>query len=307
MNFTLTKKRATYLSAIIFLIILFLALPTLLLATIKKMTENKNLDEANRKLRLEVSHLQSTKPQPTEATLTSLRRRASAYELRSNIYLEEYRKYSLAITDSSAPKNEVDLYFSLMSLVKSLHTKAIKARISVPKDYYFAFEPYVKKDLIPRPEEIHLLYSQSLAILKLLSVLFKSNENEMALISVERESISLDKNKLDAPDTFSSAKFNSFRTKGAESSLFTITFAGYTRCFRNFLNGIAQKSLPVLFKEIKISPLDSKTKPDNKPQAKKEEKTIVVESRKSKIKVTVEWLFMNNNEELLRSEQVINE
>jgi hypothetical protein len=60
-------------------------------------------------------------PPPTEDTLAAIKRLATVYELKLQAHLEEYKKYSLAITNTSMPKNEVDLYFSLMAIIKSLN------------------------------------------------------------------------------------------------------------------------------------------------------------------------------------------
>jgi hypothetical protein len=89
-------------------------------------------------------------------------------------------------------------------------------------------------------DEIYPVYRQSTAILKLLSVLFKSKDTSLELISIERETISKDKTSPNSLEVFSAKKFDHFMAKNVDSSLFTIIFTCYTSCFRNFLNHIAK-------------------------------------------------------------------
>jgi hypothetical protein len=265
------------------------------LQTIRKIIENKNLNLANNRISFEIFNLYS--PAPTESELASIKRATAIYELRANAYMEEYKKYSSTVANGYVPKNEVDLYFSLMSFVKALQEKAEELDIRIPKDLCFSFEPYLKKDLIPTKDEIYLIHRQSLAILKLLSLLFRSRDRGFEFISVERESIAKDKNNFEGPYTFSSEKFKTktSKTKDIESSLFRIIFVGYSSCLRNFMNNVVKKSLPVLFKEIRVSAINL---PETKDGIEKKEPIIIAEHNKSKIEVTLEWLFMNHDGEL---------
>ncbi|MDR0351270.1 MAG: Amuc_1100 family pilus-like protein [Puniceicoccales bacterium] len=298
----ITKKHMIHLIAATFFLSLLLLSTGLSIGALRKFMENKALDRANDRISIETFKLY---PQPpSESELASMKRATAIYELRSQAYMEEYQKYSSTIANNHGPKDEVDLYFSLMSSVKMLHEKANSLDIWIPKDCCFSFEPYLKKDLIPSTDEIHLLYRQSIAILKLLQILFKSKDPGFEFISIERESIAKDQNNLEGPYTFSivDTKSHKSKTKNLESSLFRIIFIGYTKCLRNFMNSVVKKTLPIFFREIKISAIDT-PKGDDKDNQKVP--AIIAEHHKSKIQITLEWLFMNHDNEL--SQQAIKE
>jgi hypothetical protein len=265
------------------------------------------MDENNCKVAAEIEKLSRAQCRPTEENLAKLKQQAKNCDIDYMLYTSASKRLKFNFFNGQNPRNEVDLYFSLMSYVQFLTQQANKAAVSIPKNFTFCFEPYVKKDLIPQQEQIHDLYKQSKIIAQLMMLLFESNEHGIDLHNVLREDIDTGrkgkaKNRANTAGTIDAKRSISVRKKNLKSYTFIIDFSTYTSDLRNFINKLQAYNLPVIIRSLSIG-----NEIKGKSSTIKKGDTMIMSTGKMKVSLSLEWIFIENGKNLLQSEKVARE
>jgi hypothetical protein len=274
------------------LVVLIFALGSLVL---NKREYIVAIEENNQKAEQEIEKLTRTKPEPTEESLRKLSQKIKDYDIDYLLYTSANQHFNLDFFRGQKPKNEVDFYFSLMSYVQFLTNYAKEAAVNIPNNFAFGFEPYAQKDLIPDRTKITFLYKQSKIIAKLLILLFDSNDYGMELHTLSRESVDSGGSKEgkksgDTTGTIDHSKVASFvRKNGLKSYLFSIEFSCYTGAFRKFFNKLQEYSLPIVVRSLDVH--------SSNPSAT----STITLTEKIKVSTTLEWLFIEDGKNILKS------
>jgi hypothetical protein len=183
-----------------------------------------------------------------------------------------------------------------MSFVQFLTNKAQESAVTIPKDFSFGFEPYVKKDLIPEKEHIQPLYKQSKIIAQLMMLLYESNDYGIDFKNIMRESVDASilggKNK-DNVGTLDGNRSIFLRRKDLRSYIFSLDFSTYTSVLRNFINKLQDYNLPVIIRSLEIRHSKSGSSGSG-----------ITVTEKMQIALVLEWIFVENGKNLLKSESI---
>jgi hypothetical protein len=254
------------------------------------------VEEDSRKVAAEIEKLFRGKWPPTEENLRKISQKSRAYAIDYMLYASASKRLEFDFFDGQEPQNEVDLYFSLMSYVQFLTAQAAAAAVSIPKDFSFCFEPYVKKDLIPERDQIPELYKQSKIIAQLMVLLFQSSEHGIELQSVMRESVdrpNSEKKKGDGVGTLDGSRLAFLRKNNLKSYMFILDFAAYTDDFRRFINRLQEYNLPAIIRSLSVT--SAQKGGGGEP---------VTVTEKMKIALALEWVFVGDDKNSLKVENI---
>ncbi|MDR0590349.1 MAG: Amuc_1100 family pilus-like protein [Puniceicoccales bacterium] len=250
-----------------------------------------------RKIEAEIGQLFRAKWAPTEENLHQITQKSKAYDADYALYTSAKKRLKFKFFDGKKPENEVDLYFSLMSYVQFLAANASETATAIPQNFFFCFEPYVKKDLIPERDQIPELYKQSKIIAQLLVLLFQSNERGIELQGAMRESVdrpNSEKKRSDSVGTIDGSRWTFLRKNNLKSYVFTLDFAAYTDDLRRFINKLQEYNLPVIIRSLSI----------NSAQKSGSGGDSITVTEKVKIALALEWVFIEYDKNSLKSKDV---
>jgi hypothetical protein len=270
-------------------------------ATWKKLIGIHSLKEANLQTEAAIKELLHDGEEPSEELLKKIAQQSRNYDIDYMLYTSVTKRFKFKFFEGKKPQNEVDLYFSLMSYVQFLTHEANEAAVTIPKDFAFCFEPYVKKDLIPQLEQIPALYVQSKIIARLAMLLYESNEHGIDLKNIMRESVDLptvakagqEKKSIDSVGVLDSGRSTFLRKKSLRSYIFTLDFVAYTGDFRRFINKLQEYNLPVIIRSLEI-----------RPSQQGSSGNMIMATEKVDIALALEWIFVENNKNPLKSEKI---
>jgi hypothetical protein len=143
------------------------------------------------------------------------------------------------------------------------------------------------------------LYKQSKIIAQLLILLFQSNEHGIELQSVMRESVnrpSSEQKRSDTVGTIDGSRSALLRKNNLKSYVFTLDFAAYTDDLRRFINQLQEYNLPVIIRSLSISSTQKSGGGD-----------AITATEKVKIALALEWVFIDHDKNLLKSEEIVKE
>lgn len=182
--------------------------------------------------------------------------------------LQRYREalgQSLAVFQSArrieGSSDAVEVLPKVQGLIVDLRREANAAGVTISEDASFSFARYREEVAPPPPETIPLLDKQIQIIQPLVSLLIASEPE--AIIQVFREYVEAgDPNQRepgrpipDAPGTFIIAPEETARVPDAlETLAFQLIFEGYTQSLRNLLNKLSDLNLPLVVRDIRVSP-----------------------------------------------------
>ncbi|MDR1303231.1 MAG: Amuc_1100 family pilus-like protein [Puniceicoccales bacterium] len=256
--------------------------------------------EDRRKIEAEIGQLFRAKWAPTEENLYQITQKSKAYDADYALCMSARKRLKCKFFDGKKPENEVDLYFSLMSYVQFLTANAGETATTIPPNFFFCFEPYVKKDLIPQRDQIPELYKQSKIIAQLLVLLFQSNGRGIELQSVMRESVDRPdsgKKRGDSVGTIDGSRSAFLRKNNLKSYIFSIDFTAHTDDFRRFINQLQEYNLPVIIRSLDI----------NSAQKSGGGGDAIAATEKVKIALVLEWVFIEYDKNSLKSGEIIKE
>jgi hypothetical protein len=255
-----------------------------------------------------IQKLLAAKVVPTEENLHKMTQKSKRNDVDYMLYVSANKKFKFNFLKGQKPKNEVEFYFSLMSYVQLLTQKAKAADVHIPEEFSFAFEPYIKKSLIPRCDHIPHLYRQSKMLAQLMMLLYESNDHGIDLRNVVRESVEHSnehsrtsiKNtaalNMDHAQTLDERQWTGLRCKRQNTYRFVLDFNAYTNTLRHFINKLQEYNLPVIIRFLNIKTLESN-----------EDSDCVVPTKKVNVVLGLEWLIIENGKNRLHSELMVKE
>jgi hypothetical protein len=281
-----------------------IALLCVVFSLAKFVFRKKNAINAMEKVRhqaeVQIQQLSSKPWALSEENFGKLIEKSKQYATDYGLYASVKKKFKFNFFNGQKPKNEVDFYFSLMAYVQFLGEQAKKLAVNVPKEFSFGFEPYAKKDLIPKPEHIQALYKQTKIMAQLLMLLYESNDHGLDLQDVTGERVDLPHSGKnlgrEAADSMGGIGVNSSlfsRKRDLKSYLFTFDFTTYTGTLRCFINKLQEYNLPVIICFLEIKTPGSGTSGNT-----------IMSAEKARIVLALEWLFLENDKNPLEGENV---
>jgi hypothetical protein len=267
---------------------------------LKKKSAINAMEKIRRQAEGKIQKLSSKPWAFSEENFGKLIQKSKQYASDYERYASVKKKFKFSFFNGQKPKNEVDFYFLLMAYVQFLSEQAKKLAVNIPKEFSFGFEPYVKKDLIPKTERIQALYEQAKIMAKLLMLLYESNDHGLDLQNVMGEPIDLPhsgknsgKKTADGMGTLRGSPSLFWRKRGLKSYLFGFDFTTYSSVFRRFINKLQEYNFPVLIRSLEIKTLGNGTS-----------ENTIMSAEKSRIVIELEWLFMENDRGPLEAENI---
>ena len=143
--------------------------------------------------------------------------------------------------------------------------------IAITDDFAFGFEDYALEATMPDSASAILFLDKQRQILEyVINLVIASNPH--SIDSVEREDIEAAIIGKNQPKSYRIDPATSARVKGAINTLaFKITFSGYSRSLRNFLNALSSFDLPIVVRSLGV------TRPEATDQNKTPQKNSIEE------------------------------
>ena len=129
--------------------------------------------------------------------------------------------------------------------------------IAITDDFAFGFEDYAQEATMPDSASAILLLDKQRQILEyVINLVIASNPH--SIDSVEREHIEADIDGKNQPKSYRIDPATSARVMGAINTLaFKITFSGYSRSLRNFLNALSSFDMPIVVRSLGVTRLEA--------------------------------------------------
>lgn len=225
----------------------------------------------------EYQGVQSVDPAPTAENVAASEQNVVQLEVALERIRQNLQKgSSMAISDDGVSVMAgIQQFISEFKYKAANHVRVIGAtqeRVAAPvlisKDFAFGFEQYAEEARIPDDASaIPQLDKQRQILSYILTRLLDSNPHEIK--KVERELIELPVGQSGVPSGYRIDPAVTARVAGAIDTLaFRISFVGYSRSLRQFLNSLADFDMPIVVRSINVSrPKVGKSKKSKKSKS----------------------------------------
>ena len=142
----------------------------------------------------------------------------------------------------------------------SVEQDAVLMPIAIAEEFAFGFEDYAQEATMPESASAILYLDKQRQILEYVINLVVA-ANPHSIDSVEREHLEATTTSKNQSESYRIDSALSARVEGAiDTVAFRVTFSGYSRSLRHFLNALASFELPIVVRNLAVSRVESPTR-----------------------------------------------